>query len=84
MGAVYARYTPNGVLNLVASTDRLNNSLQKWQDNDPARGKNLDYRSNESAVRFRAEYDADLGRGFSLHAGAGVQHGGTTTGRSVR
>ncbi len=76
VGAVYARYTPNGVLNLVASTDRLNNSLQKWQDNDPARGKNLDYRSNESAVRFRAEYDADLGRGFSLHAGAGVQHGG--------
>lgn len=75
VGAVYARYTKNGVLNLVASTDRLNNSLQKWQDNEPAKGKNIDYRSNESTVRLRAEYDVDLGRGFALDAGAGVQRG---------
>ncbi|WP_281671745.1 TonB-dependent receptor [Rikenella microfusus] len=73
LGAVYTRYTSGGSLNIVASTDRLNNSLQKWQNNDPAQGKNIDYRSNESGLRFRAEYDADLGRGFALSAGGGLQ-----------
>lgn len=76
LGAVYTRYTKNGSLNLVASTNRLNNSLQKWQNNDPAQGKNIDYRSNESEVKLRVEYDADLGRGFALNAGAGVQRAG--------
>lgn len=76
LGAVYAHYTANGVLNVVASTNRLNNSLQKWQNNDPEQGKNIDYRSNESEVKLRAEYDTDLGRGFALNAGAGVQRAG--------
>lgn len=76
VGAVYARYTKKGVLNVVASTNRLNNSLQKWQDNDRTKGRNIDYRSNESEVKLRVEYDADLGRGFALNAGAGVQRAG--------
>ena len=73
LGAVYTRYTDNGSLNLVASTNHLNNSLQKWQNNDEAQGKNIDYRSNEDEIKLRADYDTYLGRGFSLSTGGGVQ-----------
>ena len=73
LGAVYTRYTANGSLNLIASTNHLNNSLQKWENNDHALPKTIDYRSNEDEIKLRAEYDAELGRGFSLSAGGGVQ-----------
>lgn len=69
VGAVYTHTTQYGQLSVVASTDRVNNSLQKWQNNDPAQGKNLDYVSNESHARLRVEYTGDLGRGYALSAG---------------
>ena len=72
VGAVYTHATRYGQLAVVASTDRVNNSLQKWQNNDPAQGKNLDYVSNESHARLRVEYSGDLGRGYALSAGVGA------------
>lgn len=69
VGAVYTHNTQYGQLAVVLSTDRVNNALQKWQNNDPAQGKNLDYVSNESHARLRVEYSGDLGRGYALSAG---------------
>lgn len=75
VGAVYTRYMQAGILNVIASTNRLNNSLQKWQNNDPSLGKNLDYRSNESEIKLRTEYNSDLGKGYMLGVGMGYEHG---------
>lgn len=73
-GAVYRHITPNGSsLNFILSTNKLYNSLQKWQDNDPELGKNLDYKSSEMEGKFRVEYATDLGSGISLSAGADVR-----------
>lgn len=73
-GAVYNHYGDNGQLTAVFSTDGLDNSLQKWQNNDPAKGKNLDYRSRETQYKARVEYTADLGGGYSLMVGGGYTY----------
>lgn len=75
LGAVYNHRMANGSIDLILSTNRLNNSLQKWQNNDPSLGKNLDYRSNEIEAKARLEYNTDLGRGFILNAGTSVDRG---------
>lgn len=76
-GAVYNHYGDRGQLTAVISTDALDNSLQKWQNNDPSQGKNLDYRSRETQYKARVEYTADLGRGYSLMVGAGYTYATT-------
>lgn len=73
-GAVYNHYGDRGQFTAVISTDALDNSLQKWQNNNPDDGKNLDYRSRETNYRARAEYTADLGRGYSLMVGGGYTY----------
>lgn len=74
LGAVYQHTTAKGSsLNVILSTNKLSNSLQKWQDNNPALGKNLDYKSNEVEGKLRVEYATDLGHGFSLSAGADLK-----------
>lgn len=79
LGLVYQHSTLNGsVINLIASTNKMANNLQKWQDNDPSKGQNLDYRSNEVQAKFRAEYSTDFGYGFSLSAGAQVERASYT------
>lgn len=74
LGAVYQHTTTRGSsINVILSTNKLSNNLQKWQDNDPAKGKNLDYKSSETETKLRIEYATDLGHGFSLSAGADVK-----------
>lgn len=74
VGAVYQHITVKGSsLNIIASTNKLFNSLQKWQDNEPQLGKNLDYKSNEVEGKLRVEYATDLGAGFSLSTGADLK-----------
>lgn len=75
VGAVYNHLTDRGSMSVIASTNRLSNSLQKWQNNDPALGKNLDYLSNEIEAKMRFEYNTDLGGGYSLNTGASVDRG---------
>lgn len=75
MGAVYNHRTKNGSLDFIVSTNRLSNSLQKWQSNDPALGKNLDYRSNEIEAKTRLEYNTNLGRGYVLNTGISLDRG---------
>lgn len=75
LGAVYNHRTENGTISLIVSTNRLNNSLQKWQNNDPALGKNLDYLSNEIEGKIRVEYNTNLGKGYMLNVGASVDRG---------
>lgn len=75
VGAVYTHRMDKGALNAIMSTNRLNNVLQKWQNNDPNQGRNLDYRSNEIEAKARIEYDMDLGKGYFLNAGISVDRG---------
>lgn len=75
LGAVYSHRTDKGVLDAIVSTNRLNNSLQKWQNNDPAQGKNLDYISNEIEVKARLEYSTNLGEGYILNSGISIDRG---------
>lgn len=75
VGAVYNHLTENGALDVILSTNRLNNSLQKWQNNDPALGKNLDYRSNEIEAKARVEYNTAIGNGYTLNVGTSVDRG---------
>lgn len=73
-GAVYQHATLKGsTINVIASTNRLSNSLLKWQSNDPQKGKNLDYKSNEIEAKLKVEYATDFGYGFSLSSGAEVK-----------
>lgn len=75
VGAVYNHRTDEGSLDVIVSTNRLNNSLQKWQNNDPSQGKNLDYKSNEIEVKSRVEYNTNLGGGYVLNAGLSADRG---------
>lgn len=74
-GVVYTRTMENGQLTAVVSRDYVNNSLQKWQDNDPSKGKNLDYVSSEGQYKARVEYAGNLGRGFSITGGVSFNQG---------
>lgn len=75
LGAVYQHITSRGSsVNVILSTNKLSNSLQKWQENDSALGKNLDYRSTETESKLRVEYATDLGQGFSLSTGVEAKH----------
>lgn len=56
VGAVYRHRFDTGDLRFIVSTSRLNNSLQKWQNNDESLGKTLDYISNEVEAKSRVEY----------------------------
>ncbi|MFI3295153.1 MAG: TonB-dependent receptor [Rikenellaceae bacterium] len=75
VGGVFTHYTQNGSLDFILSTNRLNNSLQKWVDNDYANEKSLDYISNENEVKARVAYNVSLGNGYSLNSGVSVQRG---------
>lgn len=75
VGAVYNHKTENGDLRVVISTNALDNSLQKWQDNDPEKGKNLDYKSRETEYKTRVEYSSELGSGFAIDGGLGFKRG---------
>lgn len=75
LGAVYSHRTAHGVLDAIVSTNRLNNSLQKWQNNDPLQGKNLDYKSNEIELKTRLEYNTNLGKGYILNSGISMDRG---------
>lgn len=75
VGAVYNHRTDNGSLDVILSTNKLNNSLQKWIDNNPTNPKSLDYRSNETEVKARVEYNTALGRGYILNGGVSADRG---------
>lgn len=70
VGARYRHdFSEDSRLSVILSTSRLNNSLQKWIDNDDSKGKSLDYVSNEIEAKTRIEYDADLGKDWVIFAG---------------
>lgn len=75
VGAVYNHATESSSLNVILSTNRLYNTLQKWQNNDPLQGKNLDYRSNEIEAKMRVEYSSELEKGYTLNVGTSLDRG---------
>lgn len=75
VGAVYNHLTDKGSLDVILSTNKLNNSLQKWIDNNQTNAKSLDYRSNETEIKARIEYNTSLGKGYTFNGGVSADRG---------
>ncbi len=73
-GIVYKRYLDNGFLTFVASRNMLNNTAQKYEDNDESDPNKLvlDYASQEVENKFRAEHTM-LKKGYRLNYGVGYE-----------
>ncbi len=74
-GGVFTHYPSSGSLDFILSTNKLNNKLQKWIDNDKSKQKSLDYLSNETELKARVAYNVSLGGGYSLNSGVSYQRG---------
>lgn len=85
-GAVYKHYRENSYQTFVVSRTFLNNSLEKYLDNDDSSEDNkiLDYNSQEGENKFRFENTSRF-NGFKLTVGAGLDFvkytNNTVTGR---
>lgn len=85
-GAVYKHYRENSYQTFVVSRTFLNNSLEKYLDNDDSSEDNkiLDYNSQEGENKFRFENTSRF-NGFKLTVGAGIDFvkytNNTVTGR---
>lgn len=64
VGAKYEHFRANGTTTVVFSTNRLNNDVIKYRDNDESTPANLvqDYRSKETEYKFRLEDNGASGR----------------------
>ena len=71
LGAVYKHYRSNGYDNWVLSRNHLSNISYKYEDNDEARAKLLDYNSNEIETKFRYERTLNLKKKLKINFGAG-------------
>lgn len=75
VGTVLTRRVRDGSLDLIISHNRLDNKLDKWQDNDKNALQTLKYRSFESEIKGRVEYAQNLSNGFTLNAGVSIEKG---------
>jgi hypothetical protein len=74
LGAVYKKFFKNSYFTFVLSRNMLNNDIFKHKDNDESKEKTLDYNSQESENKFRAEHTLRFGNGFKLNYGVGYEY----------
>ncbi len=72
VGATYKNYRENGFSTWVISRNFLDNSAIKYQDNDPAKTKTIDYTSQETENKLRYENVNRYGA-IKLSYGAGLE-----------
>ncbi|KAF0194751.1 MAG: tonb-dependent receptor plug [Bacteroidetes bacterium] len=78
IGAVYKHFRSNSFDTWVFSRNMLNNKAFKYEDNDEANAKTLDYVSQEMENKFRYENSGRLGD-YKLIAGGGGEYARYTT-----
>ncbi|MBB5395894.1 TonB-dependent receptor [Mucilaginibacter sp. AK015] len=72
IGATYKNFRSNGYSLFVLSRDFLDNQAKKYQDNNEAGTKTLDYVSQEIENKFRFENVSSM-NGYRLNFGAGAE-----------
>lgn len=73
VGAVYKKFLKTSYFTFVLSRNMLNNDIFKHVNNDESLPRTLDYNSQESENKFRAEHTARFGKGFKLNYGVGYE-----------
>jgi hypothetical protein len=73
LGAVYKKFMKTGYFTFVLSRNMLNNDIYKHIDNDESKPKSIDYNSQESENKFRAEHTIRFDKGFKLNYGVGYE-----------
>lgn len=72
IGATYKNFRSNGYSLIVISRDFLNNKAKKYQDNNEAGTKTLDYSSQEIENKLRFE-NVSSTNGYRINFGAGAE-----------
>lgn len=72
VGAVYKNYRTKGFSTIVISRNYLNNRADKFQDNDEAGLKTVDYDSKEIENKFRFENSSKEGN-YQINYGVGLE-----------
>ncbi len=75
LGAVYTQYLETGTLEAILSTNMLDNSFNKWLDNNKDSMQTLNYNSQESEIKARLGYNSQLGNGYTLNIGVSGEVG---------
>lgn len=73
-GATYKYYGGSWNHLFVLSRSGLNNTIDKYRDNDKQQQKLVDFRSGESENKFRFEHTRWMGDGWKLNIGTGVEY----------
>jgi outer membrane receptor for ferrienterochelin and colicin len=73
VGAVYKKFLKNSYMTFVLSRNMLNNDIFKYIDNNENNARSIDYNSQESENKFRAEHTLRFGKGFKLNYGVGYE-----------
>jgi hypothetical protein len=73
LGAVYKKFMKTGYFTFVLSRNMLNNDIFKHIDNNEDLPRSIDYNSQESENKFRAEHTLRFGKGFKLNYGIGYE-----------
>ena len=74
VGAVYKNYRDRGFTTVVLSRNYLNTSAIKYENNDEAKLRTLDYKSQETENKFRVENSSLEGK-YKINFGGGVETG---------
>ncbi len=72
IGANYKHFRANGYSTVVLSRNYLNNTSEKYPDNDESKPKTLDYSSKEIENKLRVE-NTNLMNGFKLNYGVNLE-----------
>lgn len=72
IGANYKRFRTNGFSTLVISRNYLNNTTEKYPDNDETKPITLQYSSKEIENKLRLE-NTNVYKGYKLNYGAGLE-----------
>ena len=72
IGANYKHYRANGYSTIVLSRNYLNNTSEKYPNNDESKPKTLDYSSKEIENKLRVE-NTNLINGFKLNYGVNLE-----------
>jgi hypothetical protein len=72
LGANYKHFRANGFSTLVISRNYLNNTTEKFQDNDRSKAKLIDYSSKEIENKLRVE-NTNIANGYKLNYGVSVE-----------
>lgn len=74
VGATYKYYGENWNHLFVLSRSGLNNTIDKYTDNDEQKPKLVDFKSGESENKFRFEHTRHMGAGWKLNIGTGLEY----------